>query len=212
MKYRIFIYEFLATFQFVAIGTGAIVFKEETGQIGDLGVGLAFGVAMYLGITLFSRTNGAHMNPAVSIFAWLIKKITWRTAVLLIIIQMVAAVLASFLVSRFASPGIDIGLTNPNIGVGNTWLFEFAFTFSTLFLLSFLYKKPYIVLAFIFGLVITSTYWYIVPFTGASFNPARSFGPAVITGELQYYWIYLTAPICGAFTAGYLLQYLISRR
>ncbi len=199
MKYRLYVAEFFATFQLILIGTGSIVFAQETGYFGDLGIGIAFGLAVYLGVMLFARISGAHMNPAVTIFALLMREIKTSTAVYLLITQLTAALSASLVVLQFASPESNLGTTEAHIGVASTWGLEFLLTFILVATILFVYKKSYLVIALSAGTVVFLEAWLAGPFTGASMNPARSLGPAIISGHIENLWIYLTAPVTASF-------------
>lgn len=211
MKFRIYIAEFFATFQLVFIGTGAIVFAQETGNIGDFGIGFAFGTSVYLGVMLFAKTSGAHMNPAVTFSALLLKKIKLSTAVYLVTTQLVAAFFASLLVKQIAIPDSFLGITQAHVGVGSTWILEFLLTFILVIVVFFVYTKSHFIIALSAGTVVFLEAWLAGPLTGASMNPARSFGPALVSGHLENLWIYLTAPMAAAVAVYYIYKVMSKR-
>lgn len=207
MNYRIYIAEFFATFQLITIGTGSIVYANETQLIGDFGIGVCFGLSVYFGVMILSITTGAHMNSAVTFFGLLIKEVTFKRTIALITVQCIAAISASLVVKQFASPTSTLGITQPYIGTTNTWVLEFFLTFFLLITLLLVYKKSHLIIGLAAGTVVFLETWLAISLTGASINPARSLGPALVSGEFNGLWIYLTAP----FSAGF-LAYLIAKK
>ncbi len=198
MKTKEILAEFVATFQLVLIGTGSIVYAQETLEFGDLVIGIAFGLAVYVGILIFSKISGAHMNPAVSLMGILLKKNKLTDGLLLIVTQIIAGLCASLLVQQFALPGSSLGSTAPSITILNAWLLEFVLTAALLLTILATYKSSLFVLAISVGFVVFLEAWLFGPFTGASMNPTRSIGPAVISGHWEHLWIYITAPFSAA--------------
>lgn len=199
MNYRIYIAEFLATFQVVAIGTGSIVYAEETAAIGQFGIGLSFGLSVYFGALVFSRTTGAHMSTSVTSLGFLIKEIKPKRTFTLLIVQFLAATSASLVVKQFANASSTLGISQPHIGIANSWVLEFVLTFVLLVSLLLVYKKSHLVIGLVAGTVVFLETWLAEPLTGASMNPARSFGPALISGHWEHLWIYITAPLSAVF-------------
>lgn len=198
MRFPVYIAEFLATFQLVLIGTGSVVYAQETHRIGNLEIAISFGLSVYIGVMLFSRVTGAHLNSSVTVYAFLMKEIKLKKAVYLILTQIIAATAASAVIHQFASPGSNLGSPGTNVSLFATWLID---CFSTCFLLItifLVYKKSYIVLAIGGGGIVFLITWLTFPYTGAYINPARTLGPAIVSGNFTDLWVYLSAQISAA--------------
>jgi aquaporin NIP len=194
-----FFLEILVTFQMVFIGTGSIVVSlNYPGFLGDFGIGVCFGFSIYAGIMLFGRLSKAHMNPAATLFLLLEKKINKKIAGTLILAQFIGAFAASFLLSYFAPTVSELGSTTPHAGVFYSWWIEFGLTSILLITLCFLSKARLPWVALLIGLVIFFEAWLAGPLTGASMNPFRSLAPALVSGNSQYVWVYITAPLAAS--------------
>ncbi len=185
--------EAAATFGLVLLGTGACVVDSVTGKLGVLGIALCWGGAVWL---LAART-GAHMNPAVSLAV----RLPARELALHAAAQSLGAVAASLLLlALFREKAGTLGATFPKAGIMPSFALEFAMTFALV--LAVLRLPPARVPAAA-GIIVVLEAWLGGPLTGASMNPARSLGPALVAGRLDGLWVYLLAPSLGALAASY---------
>jgi aquaporin NIP len=187
-------------------GTYAIVYSQESSNFGDFGIYLVFGGAVLMGILLFAKISGAHMNPAVTLMSMLILKLRVPTGVLLILLQIFASLSASLLVQYLANPSLNIGTTLPTISIFAAWLMEFGLTLILMVSILLTHKKHLFVLALTVGTVVFLIAYFFGQYTGASMNPIRSLGPAIVSGQLEHLWIYLTAPMSAAITLSLILK------
>ena len=199
--------EFVGTFALVLVGCGAIVVDSHTGgAVTQPGVALAFGLVVMVAIYALGDVSGAHINPAVSLGFWLSGSLQSREAVGYLLAQCGGAVAASWLLRIVFPLHETLGATLPEIGPGPAWLVEIAITFLLVFVV-FQVVSAGPALARVGGFVIGATVglaaFYAGPLTGASMNPARSLGPALVSGAVAHFWIYWTAPFVGAALAFY---------
>ncbi len=206
MKITELLSEFAGTFLLVFIGTGSILFAEaELPDQAQLWIAVAFGLAVFLGIFLFGKWSGAHMNPAVTIGLWVKGGFPRNQVTLYIVAQLAGAIAASLMVGILFPQNIYLGDTLPRAGIWQSALLEFGLTLILMTgILWISGKKQGTVLTalFIAGIVGLEAY-FAGPYCGASMNPARSFGPAMISGHLRHLWIYLFATTSGALIAGF---------
>jgi len=200
--------ESIGTFFLVFIGTGAIAADAFSGgAVGLLGVALAFGLAVSMVVAVTARISGGHINPAVTFGMLVTGNISGKEAGTYILAQIIGASAASFILSLI-SPNASItasnlGVTLPASGVsiGSLLGLEIAFTFMLVFVIFAVAVDPKSqfkgVANFAIGLTVTSCVLFGGTITGASLNPARSFGPALITGTWDYQWAYWIAPLIG---------------
>lgn len=202
---RALLAEFAGTFALVFVGTGAIVLNDNTGgAVTHLGVSLAFGLVVTTMIYLLGRVSGAHINPAVTLAFWSIRRISSPLALGYVASQFLGGICASgVLFIPFPAHG-TLGATLPDIGGFQTAALE---GFLTFFLVSVVLsfndaKLPIAAFAGLaIGAVVGLEAFFAGPFTGASMNPARSLGPALFSGNLGTLWIYFAGPGAGAFLA-----------
>jgi aquaporin Z len=199
--------EFLGTFLLVLVGAGgAVVDAASGGQIGR-GAGVSAPGLMVMAMILFmGAVSGAHLNPAVTLAFALRGDFPWRRVPGYILVQLVAAVTACLLLRVLFGNIGGLGSTLPGAGFTDlqavvvellltvglvSTILGTASTAQNVGPMSALAVGGYIVLA---GL-------WSSPVSGASMNPARSFGPALVTGDFGSYWVYVAGPILGAAVA-----------
>jgi aquaporin NIP len=203
-----FLSEFLATFFLVFAGTGAIVINQESaGAITHVGIALSFGLVVMAMIYAFGEYSGAHMNPAVTIALSIGKKFELKQLPIYLFAQLGGAFLASGLLSILFPLNQTLGTTLPAGSNTQSFILELILTFFLMFTILVVTKTKNNYAGLAIGLVILLEALFAGPICGASMNPFRSLAPALVSGNLQALWIYLTAPVLGAIMATITFQF-----
>ena len=194
--------EILGTFALVFAGTGAIVIDQiSNGAITHVGIALTFGLIVLAMIYTVGDISGAHLNPAVTIGFWAARRMSGREVLPYVTSQFIGAILASALL-RFLFPENKLlGATLPAGSESQTFILETVLTFFlmlTILNVSTGAKEKGITAGVAVGAVIALEAMFAGPICGASMNPARSFAPALVSGNFGHLWIYLLAPPLGA--------------
>ncbi|MAZ72593.1 MAG: aquaporin [Flavobacteriaceae bacterium] len=204
MKKRL-LAEAIGTFALVFCGTGAIVINEFTGgTVTHPGVAVTFGLIVMGMIYAFGDISGAHINPAVTIAFAYAKKFPWKEVPLYAVSQCIGAIAASGLLLFLFPENELLGTTLPQIGVLQVFIFEIILSFFLMVVIinvSTGSKEIGVIAGIAIGGIVLLEAMFAGPITGASMNPARSLGPALISGNLQHLWLYITAPILGCILA-----------
>ncbi|MCL2194606.1 MAG: MIP family channel protein [Oscillospiraceae bacterium] len=204
-----FFSEFLGTAVLVFMGCGAAVFLGAATDGGHLAVALAFGLSIVAMAYVIGNVSGCHINPAVSLAAWLDKRIKLADFCGYVVSQVVGAIAGAGLLFALSNiAGIDhTGALGTNAvagagGIGGAFLVEVILTF--IFVLVILGvtadKNKGSVAGIVIGLSLTFVHIVGIPLTGTSVNPARSIGPAIFAGgqALTDLWVFIAAPLVGA--------------
>ena len=203
--------ELIGTFMLLFFGTGAILAAggaEEASQ--KLLIGLAFGLTILAAAYLFGHVSGAHLNPAVTIGLFAGKRFPREAVPFYVVAQVLGAILGVLAVALvFPDAEISGTVTAPGdgVGVGEAFLAELILGFVLMLVVKGTVvddRAEGVSAGLAIGLTIVVGHLAMIPVSGASFNPARSIGSAVVGGELGDLWIYLIAPVLGA-VAGALL-------
>ena len=202
--------EFLGTYFLVFAGTGGLILDHITGDLGHFGTSLVFGLALMIVIFTFSHLSGAHVNPAISLAFLIQGKINVISTITYMIAQILGAITASWTLYMMFGQVAKLGATLP-VGTGTqTFVLEAILTFFlTLIILSSVYGnqgKPYTGIAA--GSVLFFAMFFAAPLTGASLNPARSIGPALISGATEGLEIYIIAAFTGAIIAAFISKFI----
>ena len=218
--------ELIGTYVLVLLGTLSvvtmIVFFKGPDMAGLFLIGMAFGVAFLVMIYAFGHISGTHINPAVSIALWATGRLPAKDMVAYIIAQLIGAALATItIVIIVGQRAVDAGLggTAPGVDV-SYWQAIVSEGVMTFFLVLVIWgsavdgRAPKGFAGVAIGLVVAADIWVSGPITGASMNPARTFGP--LFGETlwggKYDWgqfpIYLIGPIVGGLLAAFLYDYI----
>lgn len=184
--------EGIGTFALIFFGPGAAVVQAQTGALGHAGVALVFGLTVATVIAALAPISGAHINPAATFALVLAGKFPISRALPYVLAQLIGATLAAFmLLALFGIEG-NVGVTVPAGSVGQAFALETVLTFFLL-LVALRSGLPWVV-----GGVVALEAMMGGPITGASMNPARSFGPALASGIWTAHWLYWAAPLLGA--------------
>jgi aquaporin NIP len=194
--------EFLGTFCLVFAGTGAIVIDGVTGgAVSHVGVALTFGLIVLAMIYTIGDISGAHINPAVTIGFFAARRFEAGSVIPYVVSQSAGALVAS-VVLRFLFPqSATLGATVPAGSAMQSFVLEMILTTLLMFVIlsvSTGAREKGITAGIAVGAVIALEAMFAGPICGASMNPARSLGPAVVAGHLSDLWIYLVAPVLGA--------------
>ena len=196
--------EALGTFALVAIGPGAVMVAARTHAFGHSGVALAFGLAVTLIVASSGNLSGAHINPAVTIGFWSIKRFPGRDVLPYVGAQCFGAVLAAFLCGWIMGPVGTFGETIPSLPLAQSFVVEMGYSGVLAFVImgaAIDSRAPAAAAPFAIGATVFAGALVTGPFTGGSFNPARSLGPAIASGVWTAHWIYWVAPIVGMMAA-----------
>jgi aquaporin NIP len=195
--------EFIGTFALVFAGTGAIVINETSnGAITHVGVALTFGLIVLAMIYTVGDISGAHLNPAVSLGFFAARRFQLREVMPYIASQCAGALAASGLLRVLFPQNALLGSTIPAGSGMQSFVLELILTALLMFAIlsvSTGAAEKGITAGIVVGAVIGLEAMFAGPICGASMNPARSLAPAIISGNMQQLWIYLIAPIIGAF-------------
>ena len=201
--------EAVATFFLVFIGVGTMVAEANGTEIGPLGVSLAFGSVVAAMVYAVGHLSGAHLNPAVTLAFRAIGRFPGSEVPAYVAAQLVGAVAAAGLLHAMVGLDGGIGATVPSISLAGAWMMEVVITFALMFVIVSVATDDRSVPGFAglaVGLAVIIGALAGGPFTGGSMNPARSLGPAVVTGTWTAHWIYWTAPFVGATLGAFTYQ------
>lgn len=187
--------EFIGTFCLIFFGVGAAVVQAQTGLLGHPGVAAVFGLVVAACIAVFAPVSGAHINPAATLAIALTGKFPSNRVFPYILVQLLSASVASFCLRAMFGLEGNLGTTLPHGPALQSFILETLMTFFLL-LVAIRSGLPWIV-----GSVVGLEALMGGPISGASMNPARSFGPALASGVWTDHWIYWVAPFLGAVIA-----------
>jgi aquaporin Z len=230
LKFRtkFFISEFFGTALLLLGGLSLVIFMFGSGspmaqlipgvKLRQVITGFLFGsVGASIALSPIGKVSGAHINPAVTMVFWLFRKIEGRLAITYILAQLTGAILGCLPLFIWGQMGrsVDFGATFPGEGYSTqtVLLGEIITTFVMVSLLVIFigFRQIRQFTPFMFPLL----YAVMVPMeaaiSGTSTNPARSLGPAIISGQWAGWWIYLIGPVAGALLAGIVFSMLAKR-
>ena len=213
---RAYIAELLGTFGMVLLGTGAATMDglgyPHEYPLGAAGVGLVFGLAVMSMILIFGKASGAHINPAVSLAMVAAGKLPANRLAGYLIAQCSGAIAASVVVSICFPEATSIGETLPGSpGLLGCLGLEVFLTMVLVAVILWIVDQPWArgpIPALVIGATVGVEAWLAGPLCGASMNPARSLGPAIVSGNLDTLWIYIVGPVTGACCALLLFRWL----
>lgn len=216
--------EFIATLLFVFLGAGTVVvtgglLKEGLTSARLVAIALAHGLAIALLVSATAKISGGHINPAVTFGALITGKINLAKAIMYAVAQLVGAVIGAWLLMLVIPAAAQGNLGAHGLGSGVTagggLLAEIVLTFALVFVVFATAMDPkglgHLAPAAI-GLTVLVDHLFGVPVTGASMNPARSFGPALVAGAWNNHWVFWVGPLIGGGLAALVYEFLFLRR
>ena len=210
--------EFVATLLFVFLGAGAVIVSGglPNGELGSarlIVIALAHGLTIIFLAYAMANISGGHINPVVSFAAVLTKKMRAARGLMFITAQLVGAVAGASLLLAAIPDAVDTNLgahaLGPDVSVSMGLIMEIIITFALVLVIFATAVDPRGIgnmAPLAIGLTVTVGHLLAVPITGASMNPARSFGPALVAGAWADHWIYWIGPLLGAAAAALLYQ------
>jgi MIP family channel proteins len=203
--------EALATFALVFAGCGAIVVDHERGgSLGAVGVAASFGLVIMVMIYATGHLSGAHINPAVTVAFAALRHFPAKDALVYIPAQIGGAVAAALVLGVvWSGHPAELGATHPSVGSGAALVYEIVLTAMLMFVIMAVATDTRAVgaaAALAIGGTVALDALFGGGVTGASMNPARSFGPALVASWWGDFWIYLVGPLVGAAVGGTVYQ------
>jgi aquaporin Z len=197
--------EAIGTFAIVFAGTGAIVVNDVSGgAITHTGIALTFGLVVMAMIYAVGDISGAHFNPAVTLGFWAARRLPFRAVLPYTASQVTGALCASVLMRLLFPAHGTLGMTLPAGPVSQSFVMEVVLTFFLMFVIlgvSTGAKEKGILAGAAIGATVALDALFGGPICGASMNPARSIGPALVTAHFEHLWLYILAPAIGALIA-----------
>jgi aquaporin Z len=209
---RKLIAEAVGTFILVGMGSMAILATGAmAGSPALVVIPIGFGLGLLAAIAVGGHVSGGHFNPAVTLGAFLDKRIDLTNAVGYLVAQIVGAVAASAIILAISDTASVAGTKNMPGAAGDMTAFVAEVVLTAIFLAVILSvtKKAADQALFVIPLTLLAIHAVGIPFSGASVNPARALGPAIVSMDFAAIWIYLTAPFVGA-AIGWLVYRVLS--
>jgi aquaporin NIP len=192
--------EAIGTFALVFAGAGAVMVDAKTHQLGHVGVALAFGLVIMAMIYAVGHVSGAHFNGAVTFAFALTRHFPWPRALAYWVAQLAGALAAAALLRGSLGNVANVGATLPSGSDGQSFLWEVVMSAFLMFVIMAVATDTRAVgeaAAIAIGGTIALDAMFGGPISGASMNPMRSAGPALISGDLHSLWVYVLAPPVG---------------
>jgi len=223
-----YISEFIGTAILVIFGCGsAVAANTLLGNAGyftplafsTLLIAFAFGLAVMACIHIFGSVSGCHINPAISLAVWMNNKMSTKDFIFYLVSQFLGGIVGALILWVIFNSNASLGangfgsLSALNVSMFRAMIVEIILTF--LFVLTVLVvtskEETKKIAPFAIGFALVSAHILGIPFTGTSVNPARSLGPALITGgkALSQVWVFILAPLAGAVIASIVYRFVI---
>jgi MIP family channel proteins len=201
---RSLVAELIGTFALVFAGAGAIMVDAKTHALGHVGVAIAFGLVIMVMIYAVGHISGAHFNPAVSFAFALTRHFPWPRAGAYWLAQAAGALLAAVLLRASLGDLAHVGATLPSGSQAQSFLWEVVLTFFLMLVIMSVATDARAVgeaAAIAIGGTVGLDAMFGGPISGASMNPARTFGPDLVGRDFSDYWVYIAGPLTGAVLA-----------
>jgi len=208
---RLLAAEFVGTFALVFAGAGAVMVDAKTHALGHVGVAFTFGLVIMAMIYAVGHISGAHFNGAVTFAFALSRHFPWPRAGGYWCAQLAGAIAAAALLRGSLGNVAHVGATLPSGSQAQSFLWELVLSFFLMFVIMAVATDTRAVgeaAAIAIGGTIGLDAMFGGPISGASMNPMRSAGPALVSGDLHALWLYIVAPVVGA-SLGALVYQLI---
>lgn len=205
--------EMVGTYALVTAGCGAIMVNAETAVLGHIGVAATFGLIVMVMIAATGHISGAHFNPAVTVAFAITRHFPWRDVPFYVGGQVSGALLAALTLRLVIGDVANVGMTLPTGSVGQSFGMEILLTAVLMFVIIAVATDTRAVgetAALAIGATVALDALWGGPVSGASMNPARSIGPALVAGIWTHQWVYILAPLIGAVLGG--LAYQLIRK
>jgi aquaporin Z len=193
--------EAVGTFILVFVGSMSILAAAATGGPALVIVPLGFGFGLLAAIYAVGHVSGGHFNPAVTLAMWLDRRTTTSDLIGYWIGQFVGGIVASTLVLAAAGQDGVVATVTTHATSGKGLLSEFVLTLIFVMVILASTRKAPNAAGVAIPLTLIAVHLAGIPFSGASVNPARSFGPALIGGSFSGFWVYVVGPLAGAAVA-----------
>jgi aquaporin NIP len=208
---RVLVAEAFGTFALVFAGAGAIMVDAKTQALGQVGVAITFGLVIMAMIYAIGHVSGAHFNPGVTFAFALTRHFPWSRAGIYWIAQLAGALAAAAILRGSLGNVAHVGATLPSGSQVQSFLWEFILSAFLMFVIMAVATDTRAVgeaAAIAIGGTVGLDAMFGGPISGASMNPARSAGPAIVSGDLHALWIYLTAPVLGTAVGAIVYQFI----
>ncbi len=197
--------ECIGTFILLFVGTGSVIVDQQTHALGLVGISVVWGLVIVALIYSFGDISGTHINPAVTVAFAVDKRFEWKEVPAYLGSQLLGAFVASGMLKFLFPDNKTLGFTQPLHGdAWQSFILEVIMTFILMIIIlrvSTGAKEKGITAGLVIGGTVCLLVLFGGPISGTSLNPTRSLAPAVMGGNFQYLWIYLTAPFAGALLA-----------
>ncbi len=194
--------ELVGTCLLVFVATGVVVANTAAGgAITHAGIAIATGLVVTAMVYSLGHLTGAHFNPAVSLAFAVGRHFPVRDLVPYWLAQLLGAILASLVVRALWGDVAGLGATLPGLSDGRALLLEALLTFMLMFVITAVATDTRAVgqgAALAIGFTVLLAVMFAGPASGASMNPARSLGPALVSGTWAHQWIYVVGPLAGS--------------
>lgn len=189
--------EFIGTYALVLFGCGSIILSDLENFPSVL-IPLIFGLTITIFVYLLGRFSGAHFNPAVTIGFVLNKEISIKDSIFYITTQILGACLASQTHEIVFGRTHNFGVTTLSVNTTQGFFMEALCTGLLMFVILLVTRKENNIYGIAIGGTVFISALLIGDYTGGSLNPARSLGPALISGDIEDILLYIFAPITGS--------------